>query len=137
MTQFNNNHSVAILGYQIVLVCYKRNKWLDDKALKVLVKAAETVAKNHDVMIVKAQHDTVQKDHVHIAINANVTTNLVKFINSLKSCSSRMLKDINDQFKWSSGYFISSYETCDEQIVEDYIQDNGRESHQAKYTHSK
>ena len=69
-------------------------------------------------------------DHIHILFEATPTTSLVKFINSYKSASSRLIKkdfpEIRDKLWksvfWKTGYFITTTGGANIETIQKYIQ---------------
>lgn len=118
MKEFKNKHSVAMLSAQLVLVTYRRQKVLTPAAVDIFKEAAAMVAKNHSIEIEKVNGEP---DHLHVLISFNVTTQLDKFINSLKSCSSRLLKKEIPTFRWSAGYWIGSFGAANEDVIKNYV----------------
>ena len=75
------------------------------------------------------------KDHVHILFNAPPNMNLATFINGFKSASSRyMRKTFSDEFSkyywkplsWSKSYFLCTMSERNTQLVQKYIQNQGK-----------
>ena len=70
-------------------------------------------------------------DHIHILFEAKPSTNLVKFINSYKSASSRIIKKqypvIKKEFYgkvlfWKTGYFITTTGGANIETIRQYIE---------------
>ena len=69
-------------------------------------------------------------DHIHILFEASPNTNLVKFINSYKSASSRMVKKEFPTIKkslwknafWKTGYFITTTGGANIETIRQYIE---------------
>ena len=70
-------------------------------------------------------------DHIHILFEAKPSTNLVKFINSYKSASSRLIKKQYPVIKkrvlwksafWKTGYFITTAGGANIETVRQYIE---------------
>lgn len=74
----NNNHSVFLMYYHLVLVIKYRRKVI-----------FEYIATNYNITLQGWNHD---KDHVHILFKAQPNSELSKFINAHKSASSRLIK---------------------------------------------
>ncbi|MGG4041710.1 IS200/IS605 family transposase, partial [Bacillus smithii] len=85
----NNNHSVFLLYYHLVLVVkYRRqviNDTISDYAKDMFIRLGE----NYNISLVEWNHDL---DHVHILFKAHPNSELSKFINAYKSASSRLIK---------------------------------------------
>lgn len=85
----NNNHSVFLLYYHLVLVTKYRRKVIDDIISNRLKEIFEKIQDNYNITLQEWNHD---KDHVHILFKAHPNSELSKFINAYKSASSRLIK---------------------------------------------
>lgn len=69
-------------------------------------------------------------DHVHILFTAKPTTDITKFINSLKGVTSRKVRSeypkvkqtLEDLF-WQPGYFLASTGQVSIDVLMDYVED--------------
>lgn len=87
--KLDNNHSVFLLHYHLVLVVKYRRK--------VFSEAMSQFAKDIFVRIGNSYHITLEEwnhdeDYVHILFRAHPNTELSKFINAYKSAGSRLIK---------------------------------------------
>jgi len=73
----------------LVLVTKYRKKVLVRKLAQRLKEITEEVAKHFKVRIIEQETD---KDHIHILFSGRPTLTLSKFVNSLKSVTSRKLR---------------------------------------------
>jgi len=85
----NNNHSVFLLYYHLVLVTKYRRKVIDDIISNRLKEIFEKIQDNYNITLQEWNHD---KDHIHILFKAHPNSELSKFINAYKSASSRLIK---------------------------------------------
>ena len=85
----NNNHSVFLLYYHLILVVKYRRKVIDNNISFRLKEIFEYIAPSYNITLIEWNDD---KDHVHILIKAHPNTQLSKFINAYKSASSRLIK---------------------------------------------
>lgn len=85
----NNNHSVFLLHYHLVLVVKYRRKVLNNTISDRLREIFESIAPNYNIILKEWNHD---EDHVHILLKGHPNTELSKFINAYKSASSRLIK---------------------------------------------
>lgn len=85
----NNNHSVFLLHYHLVLVVKYRRKVLNNTISDRLREIFESIAPNYNIILKEWNHD---EDHVHILFKGHPNTELSKFINAYKSASSRLIK---------------------------------------------
>ena len=85
----NNNHSVFLLHYHLVMVVKYRRKVINDVVSDRLRAIFEHIAPNYNITVEEWNHDI---DHVHILFKGHPNTELSKFINAYKSASSRLIK---------------------------------------------
>ena len=84
-----NQHSVYILTYHLVLVIKYRRKVINEDIFDSLMVIFEDIGFKYGIAVKEANWEV---DHIHILFEAKPSTNLVKFINSYKSASSRIIK---------------------------------------------
>ena len=84
-----NQHSVYILTYHLVLVIKYRRKVINEDIFDLLMVIFEDIGFKYGIAVKEANWEV---DHIHILFEAKPCTNLVKFINSYKSASSRIIK---------------------------------------------
>ncbi|MEH7221464.1 IS200/IS605 family transposase [Bacillus toyonensis] len=126
----NNNHSVFLLYYHLVLVVkYRRNVFDDDisdYAKDMFVRLSE----NYNITLMEWNHDV---DHVHILFKAHPNTEMTKFINAYKSASSRLIKRDFPQVKkklwkdmfWSRSFCLLTTGGSPIDVVKKYIENQG------------
>ena len=85
----NNNHSVFLMYYQLVLVVKYRRKVIDDTISDRLKEIFGYISKKYNIALQDWNHDY---DHIHILFKAQPNSELSKFINAYKSASSRLIK---------------------------------------------
>ena len=126
----NNNHSVFLLYYHLVLVVKYRRKVIDDIVSNRLKEIFEYIAPNYNIALQEWNHD---QDHIHILLKAHPNTALSKFINSYKSASSRLIKKDYQQIKqnlWKEYFWSRSFcllTTCGApiEVIKRYIESQG------------
>ena len=105
----NNNHSVFLLHYHLILVVKYRQKVLNDVISKRLKVIFESIAPNYNISVIEWAYDV---DHVHVLIKGHPNTELSKFINAYKSASSRLVKkefpDIRNSL-WQETFWSKSF----------------------------
>ena len=89
MEIYSNNHSVFNLHYHLILVTKFRKQVIDDSISSRLKDIFCYVSKNYHIDLEEWNHDI---DHVNILFRSHPNTNISKFINAYKSCSSRLIK---------------------------------------------
>ena len=126
----NNNHSVFLLHYHLVLVVKYRRKVLNNTISDRLKEIFESIAPNYNVTLEEWNHDG---DHVHILLKGHPNTELSKFINAYKSASSRMIKIAYPEIKcklwqeafWSKSYCLTTSGGASTDVIRDYIKTQG------------
>ena len=74
----NNNHSVFLMYYHLVLVVKYRRKVIDDDISFRLKEIFEYISPRYNISLQEWNHD---KDHIHILFKAQPNSELSKFIN--------------------------------------------------------
>ena len=127
----NNNHSVFLLYYHLVLVVkYRRNVFSDQisqYAKDIFVRICST----YNITLEEWKHD---KDHVHIMFRAHPNTEISKFINAYKSASSRLIKKDFPEVRrklwkemfWSRSYCLLTTGGSPIDKIRKYIEKQGR-----------
>ena len=128
----NNNHSVFLLYYHLVLVTKYRRKVIDDIISNRLKEIFEKIQDNYNITLQEWNHD---KDHVHILFKAHPNSELSKFINAYKSASSRLIKKEYPKIKeqlwkeyfWSRSYCLLTTGEAPIEVIKKYIESQGKE----------
>jgi len=128
----NNNHSVFLLYYHLVLVTKYRRKVIDDNISNRLKDIFEKIQDNYNITLQEWNHD---KDHVHILFKAHPNSELSKFINAYKSASSRLIKKEYPKIKeqlwkeyfWSRSYCLLTTGGAPIEVIKKYIESQGKE----------
>ena len=126
----NNNHSVFLLNYHLVLVVKYRRKVIDDVICARLREIFERIAPNYNIVVLEWNHD---KDHVHILFKAEPNSELSKFINAYKSASSRLIKkefpcirkQLWKEYFWSRSFCLLTTGGVTIEIIKQYIKSQG------------
>ena len=85
----NNNHSVFIVCYHLILVVKYRRKVINTDISNRLKAIFEYIQPNYNIAVVEWYHD---KDHVHVLFKGQPNSELSKFINAYKSASNGLIK---------------------------------------------
>lgn len=129
------SHAKHLLYYHIIFVCKYCCKMLENDRIDTLVKyiIIETAEKDK----CKIHFLESDKDHIHIMIETIPNINLSPLVNKFKSITSYHLwkKLLNEMSKyywsgkwcWTRGYFISTIENVSNQIMHEYILNQGKE----------
>ncbi len=104
-----SSHSVYSLNYHLILVVKNRKNIFTDKGvISELKYRTRRIAENYDIKIKNQETD---KDHTHIIFSTEPTTDLTKFINALKTGTSKTIRhrfDIEDKL-WDNVFWSDSY----------------------------
>ncbi len=126
----NNNHSVFLMYYHLVLVIKYRRKVIDDHISNRLKEIFAYIAPNYNITLQEWNHD---KDHVHILFKAQPNSELSKFINAYKSASSRLIKkeysiirkSLWKEYFWSRSFCLLTTGGAPIEVVRRYIESQG------------
>jgi len=105
-----NKHSVYALHYHLIIcVKYRQKAFTNDKIIDRLKQIIENISEKFDVIITNQETDV---DHIHILLKCKPQTELIKYINSLKGVSSRLLRQEFPELKkilWGEHFWSPSY----------------------------
>ena len=126
----NNNHSVFLLYYHLVLVIKYRRNVIDNVISNRLKEIFEYVSPNYNITLQEWNQD---RDHVHILFKAHPNSELSKFINAYKSASSRLIKkgypqireSLWREFFWSRSFCLISTGGAPIEVIKRYIHNQG------------
>jgi putative transposase len=126
----NNNHSVFLLYYHLVLVIKYRRNVIDSAVSNRLKEIFEYVSPNYNVTLHEWNQD---KDHVHVLFKAHPNSELSKFINAYKSASSRLIKKEYQQLRgslwkenfWSRSFCLLTTGGAPIEVIKRYIESQG------------
>jgi len=126
----NNNHSVFLLWYHLVLVIKYRRKVIVDDISDCLKEMFLRLSTDYNITLQEWNHD---KDHVHILFKAHPNTEISKFINAYKSASSRIVKKDFPQVRdhlwkenfWSRSFCLLTTGGAPVEIIIKYIERQG------------
>ena len=126
----NNNHSVFLLYYHLVLVVKYRRQVIDDTISDYAKDMFVRLGKNYNISLVEWNHDM---DHVHILFKAHPNSELSKFINAYKTASSRLIKKHFPQVKrklwkeyfWSRSFCLLTTGGAPIEVIKKYIENQG------------
>lgn len=127
-----NSHAVYSLNYHLILIVkYRREVFTDKKMLERLREIASAIGENHSIEIKELNGES---DHVHILIRAKPHSQLSKYINAMKSASSRRLKQEFPEVKkrlwqeqfWSQSYCLITVGGAPLEVLKKYIESQGK-----------
>lgn len=127
----NNNHSVFLLHYHLVMCIKYRRKVIDDSISDRLKDIFVDISPNYGVELLEWNHDI---DHVHLLFKAKPNTEISKLINAYKSASSRRIKNefpsirksLWKEYFWSKSYCLVTTGGAPLDIVKQYIENQGK-----------
>ena len=130
MKIYSNNHSVFSLYYHLILVTKYRKQVINDSISNRLKDIFCYVSKNYHIDLEEWNHDI---DHVHILFRSHPNTNISKFINAYKSCSSRLIKKeypsikekLHKEFFWSQSFCLLTTGEASIEVIKEYIETQG------------
>ena len=124
-------HSVHDLNYHLILVTKYRAEVINDKSCNRMRQTLNDIGETYGITITKFNHDT---DHIHVLFTAKPTTNLVGFINSYKSATSRIIKKEFPEVKehlwkemfWSRSYYLATAGGVTIDVLKKYVHSQGK-----------
>ena len=123
----NNNHSVFLLHYHLVMCIKYRRKVIDNSISNRLKEIFVDIAPNYGVELLEWNHDI---DHVHLLFKAKPNTEISKLLNAYKSASSRRIKNefpsirkyLWKEYFWSKSYCLVTTGGVPLEVVKQYIE---------------
>jgi len=132
MEYISENHSKHLLICHLIFVCKYRKKLL----LKVgddIKTEIESIANHYGWQIIEQEID---QDHIHILIRYSPKWSILEIVRLLKQLTTyRMWQKHNKYLSqhfwkertfWSDGYFSCSIGNVSKEIIQKYIQEQGR-----------
>ncbi|MFW6282225.1 MAG: IS200/IS605 family transposase [bacterium] len=105
-----NKHSVYALHYHLIIcVKYRRKAFVYKEVVNKLKEMTINISEKFGVQITNQE---VDKDHIHILFKCKPQTDLIKYINSLKGATSRVLRNEFPKLKsilWGDSFWSDSY----------------------------
>ena len=121
-------HSVYALQYHFVqVVKYRRDIFSNDNIIDFLKQKILEISDTFEVEILEQECD---KDHIHIIFKAKPTLDIPKYINTLKTITSREIKRKFPEVKqklwkesfWSPSYFLATTGQVTLSQLKDYVE---------------
>ena len=127
----NNNHSVFLLHYHLVLVVKYRREVFTDEISDFAKDMFIEIGNKYNITLIEWNHD---KDHIHVLFKAHPNSELSKFINAYKSASSRLIKKnfpyvrkrLWKEMFWSRSYCLLTTGGAPIEIIKRYIESQGQ-----------
>lgn len=126
----NNNHSVFLMYYHLVLVVKYRRKVIDNTISERMKEIFDYISPKYNISLQEWNHDI---DHVHILFKGEPNTELSRFINAYKSASSRLIKKefptvrkkLWKEYFWSRSFCLLTTGGAPIEVVRKYIESQG------------
>ena len=127
-----SSHSVYTLNYHLILcVKYRRKVLTDDTIINELKTRTKNIANGFGINIINQECD---KDHTHILFSAKPSSDLVKFINSLKGATAKAIRHRYPDVKkylwkdvfWSSSYCLITTGQATLDQLKKYVEEQGK-----------
>lgn len=127
----NNNHSVFLMYYHLVLVVKYRRKVFTDEMSNYAKDIFVRIGKSYNITLEEWNHDV---DHIHIMFKAHPNSELSKFINAYKSASSRLIKKDFPEVRqklwkemfWSKSFCLLTTGNAPINVIKKYIESQGK-----------
>lgn len=127
----NNNHSVFLMYYHLVLVVKYRRKVFTDEMSNYAKDIFVRIGKSYNITLEEWNHDV---DHIHIMFKAHPNSELSKFINAYKSASSRLIKKDFPEVRqklwkemfWSKSFCLLTTGGAPINVIKKYIESQGK-----------
>ena len=125
-------HSVYALQYHLVqVVKYRREVFINDDIVDFLKQKTKEISSTFEVEIINQECD---KDHVHIIFKAKPTLNIPKYLNALKTITSREIRRNFPEVKqklwkdafWSPSYFLTTTGQTTLDQLKKYVDNHGK-----------
>ena len=136
--QGKKRHCVYELTFHAVLVVKYRKKCITKEIGEYLIKRSEIVIEKNGGHLIEGNSDI---DHIHLLLSLQPDLNLSNFMGSLKNTTSRMVrkkyKEYLDKYLWkesfwSDSYYLGTTGGASLDIIQKYIEDQGKPKR--KYT---
>ncbi len=125
------SHSVYSLHYRLIFVVkYRRKVFTNDEIIDFLKQKILEISETFEVEILAIECDA---DHVHILFKAKPTLNIPKYINALKTITSREIRRNFPEVKkklwrnvfWSPSYFLATSGQVTLDALKRYVESQG------------
>jgi len=126
------SHSVYSLQYHFVqCVKYRRHTLVNPLVIDLLKQTVHNISENFDVDVLNIECD---KDHFHMIFKSKPTLDIPKYINAIKTISSREIRRKFPEVKqllwkdafWSRSYFLATTGQVTLDILKRYVDNQGQ-----------
>lgn len=121
-------HSVYALQYHLVqVVKYRRQVFENEKIVDFLKQKVREISESFDVEVLNIECD---KDHFHMIFKAKPTLNIPKYVNAIKTITSREIQRNFPEVKeklwkgvfWSPSYFLATTGQVTLDVLKKYVE---------------
>ena len=121
----------ALRYYFIQVVKYRKKVFTTEKIIDLLKQIAKRISESFDVEIIDLRCD---KDHFHMIFKSKPTLDIPKYINALKTISSREIqrkfpkckKQLWKGVLWSPSYFLATTGQVTLDVLKRYVENQGK-----------
>jgi len=125
-------HSVYALQYHLVQVVKYRRKVLGGSIVDFLKQKIREISENFQVEVLNLECD---KDHFHMIFKAKPTLDIPRYINAIKTITSREIQRRFPEVKvklwkgvfWSPSYFLATTGQVTLDVLKKYVEDQGHD----------
>jgi len=124
-------HSVYALQYHLVqCVKYRRKVFDNERIVDFLKQKIHEISQTFDVDVLCIECD---KDHFHMIFKAKPTLNIPKYLNAIKTITSREIRRKFPEVKkklwkgmfWSRSYFLATTGQVTLDVLKKYVESQG------------
>jgi len=121
-------HSVYALQYHLVqVVKYRRQVFENEKIVDFLKQKVREISESFNVEVLNIECD---KDHFHMIFKAKPTLNMPKYVNAIKTITSREIQRNFPEVKeklwkgvfWSPSYFLATTGQVTLDVLKKYVE---------------
>ena len=127
-------HSVFALQYHFVqCVKYRRKALVSESIVDFLKQKIREISETFEVEILNVECD---KDHFHLLFKGKPTLDIPKYINAMKTITSREIQRRFPEVKkllwkeafWSRSYFLATTGQVTLDVLKKYVEEQGNEN---------
>lgn len=125
-------HSVYALQYHLIqVVKYRKKIFADGKIINFLKQVIRKISDSFEVEVIDLECD---KDYFHMIFKSKPTLDMPKYINALKTISSREIqrrfpevkKQLWEGVLWSPSYFLATTGQVTLDVLKRYVENQGK-----------
>lgn len=123
----NNNHSLFMLNYKLILTLYDLDNLITEEISTRLKEIFDHISKNYNITSIEWKNG---RNYIDVKFKAHPNTELTKFITAFKTAGSKLIKKEYPQLDeklqqnqfWSKSFFIQTVGENNEEIIRTYIE---------------